>query len=335
MQNTLSPTSESPKAATSRSTPNLESTIYVAGGETLMGSALLRRLSSRGFRRVLGEAHQAPDLNCRDSLQAFFAEHEPEFVFHAAGRSGGIRANQTCPADLCQDNLTVTVNLLDAAHRFGVRRLLYLASACCYPPSAPQPLAVDSLWSGPLERTNEAYAAAKLAGIALVRAYRQQYGCGFFAGIPTNVFGPGDDFDPQAGHVIASLIARMHAAHLNDEPCLTIWGTGRPVREFLYGDDLAEACLHVMRHARDVDVINLAGGASLSIADVAERIRRVVGYRGRLAFDPSKPDGMPRKSLDGGPLAELGWRPQTSFDEGLAATHQSYLNETARFAHVG
>src|SRR5688572_6975029 len=252
-----------------------------------MGSALMGWLRSCRFRRVLGDAHHAPDLNCRDSVQSFFAEHEPEFVFHAAGRSGGIHANQTCPADLCRDNLTVTVNLLDAAHRFGVRRLLYLASACCYPRNAPQPLSVDSLWSGPLERTNEAYAAAKLAGIALVRAYRQQHGCDFIAGIPTNIFGPGDDFDPQAGHVIASLMARMHEAHESGEPSFTLWGTGRPVREFLYVDDLADACLHVMRHARDIDVINLAGGPSLSIAELAGRIRRVVGYQGGLEFDLS------------------------------------------------
>jgi GDP-L-fucose synthase len=314
---------------------DFDSTIYVAGGETLAGSALLRCLRAQGYRRVLGDAHQAPDLTCRESVDAFFAGHEPEFVFHAAGRSGGIHANQTFPADLCRDNLAVTMHVLDAAHRYGVRRLLYLASACCYPRHAPQPLKVGSLWSGPLEKTNEAYAAAKLAGIALCRAYRQQHGCDFIAGIPTNVFGPGDHFDSLEGHVIPSLITRMHTARVDHDPCLTIWGTGRPVREFLYVDDLADACLHVMRHAEGVELINLSGGVSVSIADLAERIRKVVGYRGRLEFDVSRPDGTPLKLLDAATLAALGWRPRTDFDEGLAATYRWYLTNSRSLACVG
>ena len=314
----------------------LDSTIYIAGGETLIGAALLRRLRGAGYCRVLGDEEACPDLHDAEAVRAFFAEHEPEFVFHAAGRVGGIQENQRHPVDLCQDNLTVTLNLLAAAQRYGVRRLLYLASACCYPRNAPQPLAVESLWGGTLERTNEAYAAAKLAGIALCRAYRQQFGCDFLTGICTNAFGPGDDFDPEAGHVIASLMARMHEAKETNEPAVTIWGSGRPVREFLYVDDLADACLQVMKHEDDaVELINLAGGASLSISQLAEQIRSVVGYAGRLKFDSSRPDGMPLKSLDGGPLAALGWRPRTEFNEALAATYTWFLTNDRSMARVG
>jgi GDP-L-fucose synthase len=312
-----------------------DSTILVAGGQTPLGSALVRRLRQQGFCGVLGDGPQTPDLARREAVHEYFAHHRPRFVFHAAGRSGGIAANQSQPAVLCHDNLTVTLNLLEAAHRFGVRRLLYGASACCYPRLAPQPLRVESLWSGPLESTNEAYAAAKLAGIALCRAYRQQHGCDFVVGIATNSFGPGGDFDPRQAHVIGALMARMHEARMAGEPSVNVWGTGKPVREFLYVDDLADACLHVMRHAPGVELINLAGGVSLSVAELAERIRRVVGYRGRLVFDASRPDGMPLKSLDGEPLATLGWRPKTDFDDGLGATYEWFLQNTSRLAHAG
>lgn len=309
---------------------NLNSRIYIAGSDTLVGLAITRALCAQGYRHVITDTPGE-----RDALECIFAEHQPEYVFHAAGRCGGIRANQSFPADLCQDNLQVTSRLLDAAHRYGVRRLLYLASACCYPRNAPQPLAVESLWSGPLEPTNEAYATAKLAGIALCRAYRQQYGCDFVVGIPTNAFGPGDDFDPDDGHVIASLMARLHEAKELDEPRVTIWGSGKPVRQFLYVDDLADACLHVMRLEPGVELINLAGGESLSIAELATKIRDVVGYHGRLDFDLSRPDGMPLKSLDGGPLAATGWSTGTQFDVALAATYEWYLSVAQELAHVG
>jgi GDP-L-fucose synthase len=314
---------------------NWDSTIFIAGGQTLLGSALVRRLRRQGYCRVLGDGRQTPDLTCRESVHEYFADNRPQLVFHAAGRAGGILANQSQPAELCHNNLLVTLNILEAAHRFGVQRLLYVASACCYPRLAPQPLQVESLWSGPLESTNEAYAAAKLAGIALCRAYRQQHGCDFLVGIAANAFGPGDDFDPRQAHVIGSLMARMHEARMAGEPSFTVWGTGKPVREFLYIDDLADACLHVMRHARDVELINLAGGTSLSISELAECIRNVVGYRGRLVFDTSRPDGMPLKSLDGQPLAALGWQPKIDFDEGLTATYEWFLEHTSRLAHAG
>jgi GDP-L-fucose synthase len=315
---------------------DFDCSIYVAGGESLLGSALLRRLRDVGYQRVWGDAGDAPDLHCRQSVEQFFAERQPQYVFHAAGRSGGILANQTIPADLCRDNLTVTLNLLDAAHRHDVRRLLYLSSACCYPRQAPQPLRVESLWSGPLEPTNHAYAAARLAGGALCRAYREQFGCDFVVGIPTNSFGPSDNFDPQDAHVVSSLMARMHAARLADEPRVAVWGSGQPVREFLYVDDLADACLHVMRLEQPPPTINLAGGANLSIAELAERIQHVVGFRGRVDFDTSRPDGMPRKSLDAGPLLASGWRPRIDIDRGLLNTYEWFSDNiaTPSLAHV-
>jgi GDP-L-fucose synthase len=270
------------------------------------------------------------------SVDAFFARQRPQYVFHAAGPTGGIGANVAAPADLCRDNLAVHLHLIDAAHRFDVERLLYLASSCCYPRHAPQPLHVESLWSGPLEPTNYGYAAAKLAGIALCQTYRQQYGCDFVVGIAANSFGPGDDFDPERAHVIAALLARMHEARSSGEPSVTIWGSGSPRREFLFVDDLADAAVHVMRQGNGVELLNLAGGVSLSIAELAEQVRRVVGYEGELVFDASRPDGMPLKELDATALAAMGWRPQIDFEAGLRATYAWYLQTvSSRLIHVG
>lgn len=314
-----------------------DSRIYVAGGETLIGRALLRQLDRHGYRNVFGGAEIEPDLASGEAVAVFFARHRPEYVFHAAGQSGGIGANQSSPADLCHDNLAATVHLLHAAAHHRVKRLLYLASSCCYPKLCPQPMRVGSLWSGPLEQTNEAYAAAKLAGIALCRAYRQQYGADFIAGIPANVFGIGDDFDPASGHVIPALIHRMHAAKLDDMPAVTIWGTGRARREFLFADDLAEACLAVMNRYKSAEILNLGGGQDVSIGELAEAIREVVGYAGRLEFDASRTDGMPLKALDSTGLAELGWRPATDLRDALEATYQWYLWnwDAPRLAHAG
>jgi GDP-L-fucose synthase len=314
-----------------------DSRIYVAGGETLIGRALMRQLDRHGYRNVIGAAEFEPDLATGDAVAIFFARHKPEYVFHAAGQSGGIGANQNSPADLCHDNLAANVHLLHAAAHFGVKRLLYLASSCCYPRLCPQPMRVGSLWSGPLEPTNEGYAAAKLAGIALCRAYRQQYAADFIVGIPANVFGIGDDFDAEDGHVVPALIHRMHTAKLDGEATITIWGTGAARREFLFADDLADACLAVMSRCKDVEIVNLGGGRDLSIGELAEVIRDVVGYTGRVEFDPSRPDGMPLKALDSSDLAELGWRPATDLRDALEATYQWYLWnwEAPRLAHAG
>jgi GDP-L-fucose synthase len=314
--------------------------IYVAGSQTLVGAALVRRLRREGYRRVLEDGPAGPDLADRRQVHDFFDAHRPTYVFHAAGECGGIRANQMQPADLCRDNLAVTVNLLAAAHDHGVRRLLYVASSCCYPRNAPQPSAPEHLWTGPLEPTSEAYAAAKLAGIALCRAYRQQHGNDFLAAIPANPFGPGDNLDDRQAHVISSLIVRMHAAKIEAAPQVTVWGTGAPRREFLFADDLADACVFVMNQPHVPAIVNLGGGESLTIGELAQLVADVVGYRGRIVFDASQPDGAPRKELDSSALHELGWRPSTPLPKALAATYAWYLNTqkaagAGRLLHAG
>jgi GDP-L-fucose synthase len=295
--------------------------IYVAGGDTLVGAALDQRLRERGFENLVGRGTEGPDLTSARQVDAFFAAARPEFVFLAGGKSGGIRANQQYPAELMRDNLLVATHVLHAAYRHGARKVLYLASSCSYPRLAVQPMAVDSLMTGPLEPTNEAYALAKLAGLKLCQAYRQQYGARFIAGIPANAFGPHDDFSPEDSHVIPGLIRRFHEAKQAGDPVVRIWGSGRARREFIYSLDLADACIFVMQQYDGPEPINLGGGEDLSIRDVAEAIAEVVGYRGRLAFDSSRPDGMPRKVLDSEPLRTLGWCPSTGFLPALAATY--------------
>ena len=251
-------------------------------------------------------------------------------MFCAAGRSGGIGLNQASPAELILDNLLATAHVLDAAHRHGVTKLVYLASACVYPRKAPQPLRVESLMAGPLEATNAAYATAKLAGWQLCAAYRQQYGERFVTAIPANSFGPHDDFSPDGGHVIPALMRRMHEAKVRGEPQLAVWGTGMPRREFLASRDVADACVFVMQHYEGKQPINLGGGATLSIAEVAGAIAAVVGYRGRLWFDDSKPDGMMLKMLDATPLRRLGWRPSVDFRTALAETYAWFLQHAVK-----
>jgi GDP-L-fucose synthase len=303
-----------------------DANIYVAGGQTLLGAALLRRLARHGCTRLCGPE---PDLQRADEVDAFFARARPDFVFLAAGKSGGIAANQKYPADLIHDNLAVAVNVIEACHRHRVCKLLYLASSCSYPRICPQPMRVESLLAGPLEPTNEAYALAKLAGLKMCQAYRQQYGDRFIAGIPANSFGPGDDYSPEDSHVVGALIRRMHEAKCAGQAAVVIWGTGTPRREFLYVDDLADACLFVMEHYDEAEPINLGVGQDVSIRELASLIREVVGYDGDLEFDTSRPDGMPLKSLDGSELARLGWKPRTDLREALAATYQDFLAQTA------
>lgn len=303
--------------------------IFVAGARTLVGAALVRRLRAGGFRHVVEDDG---DLTHPDAVDAFFRDHRPRYVFHAAGRSGGIAANQKFPAELIRDNLLVTTHVLHAAHEHRVEKLLYLASSCSYPRLCPQPMAVEHLMTGPLEPTNAAYATAKLAGIAMCQAYRQQYGDRFIVGIPANPFGPGDDHDPEDAHVIGALIRRVHEARGAGDPGVSIWGSGTPRREFIYVDDLADACVRVMEVYEGETPINLGGAADVSIAELAQMIREVVGYQGELRFDASRPDGMPRKALDGQALAALGWRPRTPLREALAATYHDFLAREARRA---
>lgn len=300
------------------------SCIYVAGSDTLIGAAIVRELQRQGYTQPIGVEYE-PDLTDAAQVEAFFAREKPEYVFLAAGKSGGISANVKYPATLMLDNLLVECHVIASTQRHGVKKLLYLASSCSYPKHTPQPMQIDSLLTGKLEPTNEAYAVAKIAGMKLCEAYRQQYGARFITGIPANAFGPGDDFSPEDSHVIAALLRKMHEAKLNDSPSVEIWGTGTPRREFIFVDDLADACVFALNHYDGAAPINLGGGTDLSIKELARQIQTLVGYTGKLCFNTSKPDGMPLKALDSTVLLNMGWRPRTSFHDALAQTYAWFL----------
>ena len=303
------------------------SRIFVAGAETLIGSAILHELDRRGYRRLIGR--EEPDLTDAQAVEEFFAAEQPEYVFFAAGRSGGIGANIRYPADLMIDNLSRQNNVIMAAFRHRTKKLLYLASSCSYPRVCPQPIREDYLLTGPLEPTNEAYAVAKIAGLKLCQALRQQHGVAFVSGIPSNAFGPGDDLSPENSHVIMALIRRMHAAKARGDRSIDIWGTGTPRRDFLFSEDLARACLFVMERYDGPEPINLGSGLSFSIAELAEAIRDVVGFAGEIRYDTSKPDGMPVKVLDTARLKELGWSPIVPFRDALEKTYEWFRRQSA------
>jgi len=302
--------------------------IYVAGGETLIGAAIICELQRQGYRHIVGRPPAGPKLTGRKDVDEFFAGENPEYVFHAAGMSAGIAANRKYPAELILDNLLVNCNLIDCACRYGVKKLVYLASSCCYPRLCPQPMREEYLLTGALEPTNEPYAVAKIAGIKLCQAYARQHGLDFIAAIPANTFGPEDDFSPEDSHVIAALLRRFHEAAVNGLRKVEIWGTGKPRREFLFVDDLADACIFVMRNYQGTEPINLGGGTDISIKELAETIKAVTGYTGRLAFDTTRPDGMPVKVLDSSKLKTLGWSASTSLTDALEATYNKYLERT-------
>ena len=309
---------------------NPTSRVFVAGSGTLPGAALVELLPGEGFVNLVGTGTDEPDLTDAHQVDAFFAEARPEFVFLVGGQSGGISRNRSRPADLMLDNLLTIINVVAAAHRFSVKKLLYLASSCAYPRNAPQPLKIDSLTTGPLEPTSEAYATAKLAGWKLCDAFRAQYGCRFVTAFPANPFGPHDDFGPDSGHVVPALLRRANEAAERNDPTLSIWGSGTPRREFIFSRDLADACVFAMRHYDGSSPINLGSGTDLSIAEVAHTIANVVGFRGRLVFDTSMPDGAPRKGLDSSILRALGWRPTTDFRTAVTETYNWFLQHTAR-----
>lgn len=308
---------------------NRLSRIFVSGGDTLIGAALLDHLSDCGFINLVGVGVYEPDPTDMDAVANFFHQMRPEYVFLAAGRSGGIGLNRTRPADLMLNNLRVAANVLETAAECGVKKLLYLASSCSYPRLAPQPMAVESLLAGPVEPTSEAYATAKIAGWKLCEAFRTQYGSNFITGIPANAFGPNDDFDSDSGHVIPALIRRFHDARKRNMPEVAIWGSGSQRREFIFSRDLADACLFAMRHYEGDAPINLGGGTDLSIADVARTIADVVGYRGELIFDTSKPDGAPLKALDSSVLLNSGWKPQCDFRSAIVETYRWFRGSIA------
>lgn len=306
-----------------------DSLIYVAGADTLIGAAILRGLKNQGYSKVMGGNDLSIDLTDAGQVDAFFTRHHPEYVIDAAGKSGGIEANQKNPATLMLDNLMVESHLIDAAYRHGVKKMLYLASSCCYPRDCAQPMRVEALLTGPLEPTNEAYAVAKIAGIKLSQAYRQQFGCNFIVGIPANAFGVDDDFSKEDSHVVPAMLRRMHEAKIKGTDQVEIWGTGTPRREFIFADDLADACIFVMNHYDEEDPINLGGGVDVSIRELAQLAAQVVGFSGRLSFDTSKPDGMPLKALDSSKLLSLGWTAKTPFIDALKATYGSYLQRSS------
>lgn len=306
--------------------------IYVAGGRTLIGTAIVRELERQGCSHIVGRPGEEPDLTDAAQVEAFFARTVPEYVFIAAGRSGGILANQRYPAELMLDNLLTTCHVVRNAYRYGAKKLLYLASSCSYPRDCLQPMRVGSLWSGPLEPTNEAYAVAKLAGMKLCQAYRQQYGVNCIAAIPANIFGPGDDFSAEDSHVIPALMRKMHEAKRLGSESIELWGTGVARREFLFIDDLADACLFLMDRYDGAEPINMGGWADISISELAAVMKEVVGYRGSLSFDSSKPDGMPVKMLDSTPLEKLGWRPRVPLHAALRVTYDYFLTRVAEIA---
>ncbi|MEI7635952.1 MAG: GDP-L-fucose synthase [Syntrophus sp. (in: bacteria)] len=301
---------------------NVNSAIYVAGGNTLIGAAIQRALEKAGHCNIFSEN----DANLKDvnQVETLFRERKPEFVFLAAGKTGGIAANIKYPAELMLDNLLIACNIIECARCYNVKKLLYLASSCSYPRDCAQPMKEASLLTGLLEPTNEAYAVAKIAGIKLCQAYSSQYGSTFIVGVPANAFGTGDDFSDEDSHVVASLIRKMHEAKVNNRKQVEVWGTGKPLREFIFMDDLADACLFIMDNYDEPKPINLGSGAAFSIRELAESICEVVGFNGSIAYDTSKPDGMPVKSLDNSKIRDLGWSPQFSLREGLTITYDWY-----------
>jgi GDP-L-fucose synthase len=299
--------------------------IYVAGHQGLVGSAMWRRLERAGYKNLVGTCSSEVDLRDRSAVDRFFKDVAPDLVILAAARVGGIMANASRPADFLEDNVRIQVNVMDAARRAGVQRLLFLGSSCIYPKFAHQPIAESSLLTGALEDTNVAYAIAKIAGVTHVQALRKQYGVNYISAMPTNLYGPGDNFSPTDSHVLPALIRRIHEAVSTNAETVTIWGSGTPRREFLFVDDLADALLFLLKYYDSPEPINVGVGTDVTIRELAETIANVVGWRGEFQFDSSKPDGTPRKLLDISRLTALGWQPSTSLSAGIGLTHKWFL----------
>lgn len=303
--------------------------LYIAGHRGMVGSALVRRFESESDVELLLRTRAELDLVDQAAVNAFFAREQPDVAIIAAAKVGGIHANNTYPAEFGYENLVMATNAIHAAHQAGVGRLLFLGSSCIYPKLAPQPLREDSLLTGPLEPTNEAYAIAKIAGLKLAEYYRRQYGHCFHSGMPTNLYGPGDNYHGPNSHVLPALIRRFHEAKLAGDKSVTAWGTGSPLREFLHVDDLAAACAFLLRLENPPDLINIGTGREISIRDLTEKVAEVVGYEGQIEWDTSKPDGTPRKLMDVSRLAELGWSAAIKLDDGLRQTYASFLAESS------
>lgn len=299
--------------------------IYIAGHRGMVGGAIKRNLEKAGYTNIVTRTSGELDLRSQAALQAFFEEEKPAYVFLAAAKVGGIMANNTYRAEFLYDNLMIETNIIHAAYTVGVEKLMFLGSSCIYPKLAPQPLKEDYLLTGPLEYTNEPYAIAKIAGIKLCEAYRDQYGCNFISAMPTNLYGIGDNYHPQNSHVLPALIRKFHEAKESDAASVTVWGSGKPMREFLYADDLAEACIYLMHHYSEKQLVNIGTGEDLTIKELAELIKDVVGYSGEIVFDASKPDGTPRKLMDVSKLNGLGWKHHTTLEQGIKLAYRDFL----------
>ena len=310
--------------------PGKDEAIMVAGARGMVGSALVRRLRSAGYTNVLGPLRTELDLQDAASTRAYLARTQPAYIFIAAAKVGGIHANNIYRAQFLHENLAIADNLIAGAHQAGVQRLMFLGSSCIYPKFAPQPIREDSLLTGPLEETNEPYAIAKIAGVKLCEAYNAQYGRQYVSAMPTNLYGPNDNYDLQTSHVLPALIRKAHEARLRGDAEYVVWGSGTPMREFLYVDDLADACVHMMAQGYDGPLVNVGTGQDVTIRELAQTVMDVVGFAGRIVFDASKPDGTPRKLLDVGRLHALGWRHKVDLKQGIALAYRDFL---ARFGH--
>ncbi len=304
---------------------NLGKKIYIAGHKGMVGSAIKRNLESRGFTNIITRTSAEVDLRNQQAVESFFATEKPEWVFLAAAKVGGIIANNTYRAEFIYDNLIIEANIIHAAYRSGVEKLLFLGSSCIYPKMARQPLKEEYLLTGLLEPTNEPYAIAKIAGIKLCEAYYDQYGCQFVSVMPTNLYGINDNYHPQNSHVLPALIRRFHEAKVNGAETVTVWGSGTPKREFLFADDLAEACVFVMENYTGKELINIGTGEDISIGDLATLISNITGYKGKIVFDTSKPDGTPRKLLDVSKIHQLGWKHTTALPQGIERAYNDFL----------
>ena len=300
--------------------------IYVAGHQGMVGSAIWRKLKSNGFTQLIGRPSTELDLRDQKAVEQFFEEGKPDYVFLAAAKVGGILANDTYPADFLYDNLMIESNVIHNAFEKKVKKLLFLGSSCIYPKFAPQPIKEESLLSGYLESTNEAYAIAKIAGVKLCQAYQRQYGSNFISAMPTNMYGYGDNYHPHNAHVLPALIRRFHEAKVEGRGEVVIWGTGKPLREFMFSDDLADACIFLMENYEDPSVINVGTGEEISILDLANLVKETVGFKGEINFDSTKPDGTPRKLMDSTKLHQLGYKHNINLKKGLELTYQDFLN---------
>ncbi|MCG6149268.1 GDP-L-fucose synthase [Leptospira levettii] len=309
---------------------NVSSKIYVAGHKGLVGSALVKVLNKSGYKNVIGRSHLELDLTNQKDVIQFFESEKPEYVFLAAAKVGGIHANNTYPAEFIFSNLQIQNNIIDASYRFGIKKLCFLGSSCIYPKFAKQPMDEGQLLDGKLEPTNEPYAVAKIAGIVMCQSYNRQYGTNFISVMPTNLYGPGDNYHPENSHVLPALMRRFHEAKVNRLPEVVIWGTGKPLREFLYSEDMARACVFLMENydvtgdPKGGEHVNVGSGIEVSIKELAETVKEVVGYNGKLIFDPTKPDGTPRKLLDVSKLHKMGWKHEVNLNEGVRLTYADY-----------